>query len=63
MPLAARILVLALALMTATCGQKGPLTPPAQSSLTEASRVDPDRPAATTAKLIKTPAIEPARGA
>ncbi len=28
MPLAARILVLSLLLLAATCGQKGPLTPP-----------------------------------
>ena len=33
MPLAARILVVTLALMTATCGQKGPLTPPANAGL------------------------------
>ena len=36
MPLAARILVLALALTAATCGQKGPLTPPGNAGLTPA---------------------------
>lgn len=40
MPLAARILVLALALMAATCGQKGPLTPPAHSGLAEEPHAD-----------------------
>lgn len=32
MPSAARILVLSLALLAATCGQKGPLTPPDSSA-------------------------------
>ena len=47
MPLAARILVLALALMAATCGQKGPLTPPAQSHATGVPQVS-DVPAMVT---------------
>lgn len=45
MPLAARILVLSLALMAATCGQKGPLTPPANLDSAAASQ---------TAEILKT---------
>ncbi len=53
MPLAARILVLTLALMAATCGQKGPLTPPAQGSLTEAPQTSDGSNAASIGAIIE----------
>lgn len=53
MPLAARILVLALALMAATCGQKGPLTPPAHSGLTPDARVDDRSTTVTTSPVLE----------
>lgn len=53
MPLAARILVLALALMAATCGQKGPLTPPAHSGLAEEPHADEISTTVTNAAVVE----------
>jgi len=61
MPLAARILVLALALMAATCGQKGPLTPPAHSGLIDESQAD--RATEVSNAVTNGPAIEAAHSA
>jgi len=61
MPLAARFLVLTLALMAATCGQKGPLTPPDRSGLTaEAAAEDV---ASARVQRADTLVIEAARSA
>jgi len=62
MPLAARILVLALALMAATCGQKGPLTPPSQSGLAPKSEAI-EAAMASQSRVAARTAIEAAHGA
>lgn len=62
MPLAARTLVLALALMAATCGQKGPLTPPAHSGLAPEVQMSTP-PAMTPVRPSSSAGIEAARGA
>lgn len=43
MPLSARILVLSFLLLAATCGQKGPLTPPeAEARAERPAAADPE---------------------